>query len=315
MEMPVRIGLVLPSKGNGAGPECLDAAAETATRLGWSSVWVTDHMYVARGDESDEYGWMLEALTTLAWVAARHDGLRLGTSVIVPAMRDAPQLAKEIATIDVLSGGRLTVGVGVGDVGDLPEWANLGKADRMKVRGAYLDETIALWRHLWSGNLDRFEGRFLTLDNYNYLPLPAQGSGLPIWSGGRSDRAITRAATLCDGYHASQTGPLDLAPRIPALREQSAAVGRPMPALSIRTRVRFGGAPKQYYSLCGSAQDMTSDLHSFTRLGVEELVVVLDAVAPEAVVREAERFERDVVAPYRAMLLQEAAVLRDQGPM
>jgi probable F420-dependent oxidoreductase len=300
MEIPVRIGLVLPSKGNGAGPESLDAAAETATRLGWSSVWVTDHMYVARGDEADEYGWMLEALTTLAWVAARHDRLRLGTSVIVPAMRDAPQLAKELATIDVLSGGRLTVGVGVGDVADLPEWSNLGKADRMQVRGAYLDETIALWRHLWGGGLERFDGRFLTLDNYTYLPLPVQGGRLPIWSGGRSERAITRAATLCDGYHASQTGPTDLAPRIPALQEQSAAAGRPMPALSIRTRVRFDASPKQYYSLCGPASAMVDDLREFTRLGVEELVVVLEAVRPEDIAREAERFQREVVAPFLA---------------
>ena len=311
----MRIGLVLPSKGHGAGPESLDAAAEVAARLGWSSVWTTDHMLVPPGDESTEYGWILEGLTTLAWVGARHPGLRLGTSVIVPAMRDAPQLAKELATIDVLSGGRLVVGVGVGDTGDLPEWTNLGKADRMGVRGAYLDESIALWRHLWSGRTDAFTGRFHQLDGYTFLPVPAQGAGLPILCGGRSDRAITRAATLGDGYHASQTGPDDLRPRIPLLRERADAAGRPMPALSIRTRVRFDAAPARYYSLCGSPRSMVADLVAFDGLGVGELVVVLDPVEPAALVAAAERFEHEVVAPYRATIREESEALREQYSM
>jgi len=202
----VRIGLILPSKGGGTGPESLDAAAETAVRLGWTSVWVTDHMMVSRGAEADEYGTILEAMTALTWVGARHPSLTLGTSVLVPAMRDAVQLAKEIATLDVLTGGRLIVGVGVGDEGDIPEYANLGKADRFRVRGAYLDETIALWRHLWSGGIEPFEGRFHRLEDYMFLPLPTQGDRLPIWSGGRSARAVTRAATLSDGYHATRAG-------------------------------------------------------------------------------------------------------------
>jgi alkanesulfonate monooxygenase SsuD/methylene tetrahydromethanopterin reductase-like flavin-dependent oxidoreductase (luciferase family) len=312
----VRIGLVLPSKGHGAGPASLDAACETAARLGWSSVWVTDHMLVPRGDETDEYGWILEAVTTLAWVGARHPGLRLGTSVVVPAMRDAPQLAKELATLDVLTDGRLTVGVGVGDTGDIPEWTNLGKADRHSVRGAYLDETIALWRHLWGGRTEPFEGRFHQLEDFTFLPLPPQGDRLPIVSGGRSDRAVTRAATLCDGYHASQTGPDDLRPRIPLLRERSAAAGRPMPTLSIRTRVKFDAAPSSsYYTLCGSPRQMTADLVAFDRLGVADLVVVLDGVDPEALAREAERFERDVVVPYRTQVREEADAVREQYSM
>ena len=311
----MRIGLILPSKGQGAGPESLDAACETAARLGWSSVWVTDHMLVPSGDEADEYGWILEALTSLTWVAARHGSLRLGTSVVVPAMRSAPQLAKELATIDVLSGGRLTVGVGVGDDGDLPEWTNLGVADRMRVRGAYLDESIALWRHLWAGRTDPFEGRFHQLRDFTFLPLPPQGDRLPIWSGGRSDRAVTRAATLTDGYHASQTGPDDLAARLPLLRERAASVGRPMPVLSIRTRVRFDEAPARYYTLCGSARSMTADLLRFDELGVQELTVVLDAVTPEAIAAAADRFDRDVVAPYREAVREREAAERETYSM
>jgi alkanesulfonate monooxygenase SsuD/methylene tetrahydromethanopterin reductase-like flavin-dependent oxidoreductase (luciferase family) len=311
----VRIGLVLPSKGDGAGPESLDAAAETAARLGWTSVWVTDHMLVPPGDEADEYGWILEALTTLAWVGGRHEGLRLGTSVVVPAMRDAPQLAKELATIDVLTGGRLIVGVGVGDPGDVREWTSLGKADRLRTRGAYLDETIALWRHLWSGRTDPFDGRFHQLEDYTFRPLPPQGERLPIWSGGRSDRAVARAATLTDGYHASQTGPADLRERWPRLCEQAAAAGRPRPTLSIRARVKFGRAPGPIYSLTGTARSMIDDLMAFDLLGVDDLIVVLEGNEPEVVRDAAERFDREVVRPYRAAKREQDEAVREQYSM
>jgi probable F420-dependent oxidoreductase len=311
----VRIGLILPSMGDGAGPASLDAAADIAQELGWASIWTTDHMLVPPGDEAREYGWILECLTSLAWVAGRHPSLRIGTSVVIPAMRDAPQLAKELATVDVLSGGRLTVGVGVGDRTDLPEWSNLGRGQRMDQRGAYLDETITLWRHLWAGRTDPFEGRFHQLTDYVFRPLPVQGASLPIWSGGRSERAVQRAATLADGYHASQTGPDDLRPRVPLLREQAQAAKRPMPTISIRSRVRFDRPPGPVYSLSGSAASMVRDLLAFDELGVAELVVVLGAVDPDELRALARRFDREVVAAYRSAQREIADATREQHAM
>lgn len=311
----MRIGMILPSMGDGAGPESLDAAAAIAAELGWASVWTTDHMLVPPGDEAREYGWILECLTALAWVAGRHPSLRIGTSVVVPAMRDAPQLAKELATIDVLSHGRLTVGVGAGDRTDLPEWSNLGRAERMEVRGAYLDESIALWRHLWGGRNDPFEGRFHRLRDVVFQPLPTQGAALPIWSGGRSERAVQRAATLADGYHASQTGPDDLRPRVPVLRDLARAAGRPMPTISIRTRVRFDRPTGPTYSLSGSAASMVRDLLAFDELGVAELVVVLGVAEPDELRAVARRFEQDVVAAYRSAKRELADAAREQHSM
>ena len=311
----MRFGLILPTLGHGAGAEGLEAAAEVVTRLGWSSVWVTDHMIIAPSEESTEYGWILEALTSLAWVGARHPTVRLGTSVMVPAMRDAPQLAKELATIDYLSGGRLTVGVGVGDAHDAPEWANLGKADRMSLRGAYLDETIALWRHLWSGSTEPFRGRFHELESFVFAPLPPQGARLPIWCGGRSERAMNRAAKLSDGYHASQTGPDDLRQRLPFLAERRRELGLPRLALSIRARVRFGAERGPVYALSGSARDMVADLAAFDELGVDELVVVLEGVSPEKVVQSAERFDAEVIHPWRRAKREREDVVREQYSM
>jgi alkanesulfonate monooxygenase SsuD/methylene tetrahydromethanopterin reductase-like flavin-dependent oxidoreductase (luciferase family) len=294
----MRFGLILPTMGRPATPAAVDRAAGEASRLGWSSVWVTDHMLVARGDEADTYGSILEALTTLAWVAGRHAGLRIGTSAVIPAMRDAPQLAKELATIDALSDGRLIVAAGVGDRSDEPEWANLGKTDRLAVRGAYLDESIALWRHLWAGRTEPFEGRFHRLDSFVFDPLPPQGAALPIWTGGRSDAAVARAGTLADGYHASQTGPADLRNRWPAVLERARSAGRPRPTLSVRSRVRFDAPAGAVYSLHGTARAMIDELLAFDEIGVDELVVVFESTAQGAIESAMQRFQREVVEPY-----------------
>ncbi len=311
----MRFGLILPTMGHTVGAEEVDRAAGLAADLGWSSVWVTDHMMVSPGPEASTYGSILEALTTLAWVAGRHDSLRLGTSVVIPAMRDAPQLAKELATIDVLSGGRLIVGVGVGDRSDATEWANLGKLDRMSQRGAYLDETIAMWRHLWAGRTEPFEGRFHQLGSYVFDPLPAQGSALPIWTGGRSDAAVTRAATLCDGYHASQTGPNDLRERWPILVQRARATGRPAPTLSVRCRVRFDQPAGPVYSLHGTPRAMLDELLALDEIGVDELVVVFEGGTRLDLQSEMNRFDTDVIGTYRAAKRERAEAVREEYSM
>lgn len=295
----MRIGLILANKGDGAGAESLDAGAEAAERLGWTSVWVTDHLMVPGGPEQTEYGWILEAMTALTYVAARHEQVKLGTSVVVPAMRDAPLLAKQLATLDLLCDGRLIVGVGASDKGDLSEYSNLGKRDRFEHRGRYLDESIALWRHLWSGSTEPFHGEFHDLEDYTFKPLPPQGAGIPIWCGGRSGRALRRTVELADGYHAAQTGPQHLEQRLPELARLVAKAGRPLPTVSVRARVRFDKPPLDVYSLHGDAGAMVEELIAFARVGTEELIVVLDAVEPREIVAQAERFEEDVVVPFR----------------
>jgi alkanesulfonate monooxygenase SsuD/methylene tetrahydromethanopterin reductase-like flavin-dependent oxidoreductase (luciferase family) len=295
----MRFGLVLPSIGPGTGPAALEAAASACEEHGWTSVWVTDHVLVPRGPEEAEYGSLLEAICALTWVAARFGELTVGTSVIVPALRDAPLLAKQLATLDILTGGRLIVGVGVSDPHDDVEYANLGKSDRFHSRGAYLDEAIALWRHLWSGRTDPFRGEFHQLTDYCFAPLPPQGAAIPIWSGGRSQRAVRRAAELADGYHAAQTGPEHLRGRLPQLIEAVSRTGRKLPSLSVRARVRFDAGPGPVYSICGSHEAMTRELLEFASLGVDDLVLVLPSSVPADVSALAARFATEVIEPYR----------------
>jgi probable F420-dependent oxidoreductase len=285
-------GICLPNFPAGSSPEGIDAAAEVAERLGWSTCWTTDHVLVDHANEG-EYGRIYEAILTLAWVGARHARIRLGTSVIVVPPRDAVLLGKELASLDSLTGGRVVAGVGVG--WNRQEFANMGKADRFHIRGAYLDEAIRLWRHLWSGSAEPFRGRFHDLHDFVFGPLPDQGAALPIYVGGRAEPALRRAGRVADGYHSSATGPSAYAERVPIIRAAAEEAGRPIPTLTARARVRLGEPPaKGSYAMRGAPDEVAADVRAFADLGVTHLALSFAATDPEGVVAAAERFHREV---------------------
>lgn len=290
----MEIGLVLPTIGTGTSRQSLEEGARLAADMGWSSVWVTDHLVVPPGEEAEEYGTILEAIVSLTHVAALYPDLRIGTSVIVPPMRSPVVLAKQFATMDELSQGRLVVGVGVANRSDLPEFRNLGMEHRMEHRGAFVDETIRMWRHLWSGNTEPFEGEFFSLKEFVFLPLPPQRDGLPIWTGGRSERALRRAIELADGYHAARTGPDDVVEKRAALEKLAEEYGRPLPTISVRARVRFDEAPLDVYSMCGSEHEIAREIARFAEAGTDHLIVVLGETDPARIRAKGERFQRAV---------------------
>jgi probable F420-dependent oxidoreductase len=293
----MRYGLCLPNFTNLASPEAIDAAAATAERLGWEAVWTTDHVLVDNSDDAADYRLTYDAIQTLAWVGSRYPTVRLGTSVIVVPQRNAVVLAKELATLDALSGGRVIAGVGVG--WSEREFANLAMGDRFRVRGAYLEETIVLWRHLWAGSAEPFVGRFHELRDYVFGPLPVHGAGLPIWIGGRVEAALERTGRLADGYHASAASPEALARRIPVIRAAADAAARPMPKLSARVRVAFDEpvrvAEPRPYAMRGSAGDVAAEVAKFEALGVEHLALFFEVASVERLVAAAERFDAEVV--------------------
>ncbi|HXU86623.1 MAG TPA: TIGR03619 family F420-dependent LLM class oxidoreductase [Verrucomicrobiae bacterium] len=293
----MRYGLCLPNYTALASPEAIDAAAATAERLGWDSVWTTDHVLVDSSDGASEYRTNFDVLGTLAWVGARYPTVRLGTSVIVVPQRNAVVVAKEIASLDALSGGRVIAGIGVG--WSETEFANLAMSERFAVRGAYVEETVALWRHLWAGSGAPFEGRFHRLSDYIFGPLPAQGAGLPIWIGGRADAALERAGRLADGYHSSAASPESFARRIPVIRAAAEAAGRPMPLLSARVHVAWDepvrSAEPRTYAMRGSAEDVAAEVAKWAELGVEHLALVFDADSVESLVAAIERFDSEVI--------------------
>jgi len=285
-------GLVLPSLGAGASREGIIAAVEAAERHGFTDVWTTDHILVDSAS-ADDYGRLYEAVTTLAWIAGLSREIRLGTSVIVVPMRNAVVLAKELATVDALSEGRLIVGLGVG--WNAAEFAKVGVADLFHQRGAYLDETIAVCRHLWSGSREPFSGGFFQFDDFVFEPLPAQGANVPIWIGARDERALRRVGRVADGYHASATSPAAYEPRIPVIRAAAQAAGRPMPLLSARARVELDAEAESFYTMHGSPADVAAEIRAYADLGVSHLALTFGSRDPEGLTRAVDRFVAEVV--------------------
>jgi len=284
-------GLALPNFSDGASREGIGAGAEIAERLGWSTVWTTDHILVPTAD-AIEYGQIYEAILSLAWIGARYSNVRLGTSVVVIPQRNAVLVAKELATLDALTCGRVIAGIGGG--WNEKEYANLGLADRFRVRGAYIEETVALWRHLWSGSTEPFRGRFHQFEDFAFGPLPDQGERLPILIGGRATAAIERAGRIADGYHSSMTSPTQYAERVPILRETADAAGRPMPWLTARVRVVFGPGSDKVYAIRGTPDEMAEDVRAYGALGVEHLALWFGTTDPEELEVRAERFAHEV---------------------
>jgi hypothetical protein len=170
-----------------------------------------------------------------------------------------------------------------------------------KRRGAYLDESIRLWRHLWSGSSEPFRGRFHQFDDFVFGPLPAQRDSLPIWVGGRSEAALRRAGALGDGYHSSMSSPSQFAVRVPVVRQAAEAVGREMPVLSARVRVRFGsvGNTGASYVMAGTAEQMMTEVEAFAGCGVGLLVMGFGETDAQKSVAAIERFDREVVQELR----------------
>jgi probable F420-dependent oxidoreductase len=164
------------------------ATAERAEAQGWDSLWVGDHVAFTIP--------IYDPLIQLAMLGAYSKKLRLGTSVYLLPLRHPVPVAKQVATLDRMLGGRLEFGVGVG--GEFPnEYAACGVP--LRERGARLGEGIELLRRLWSGESVTHEGRFYPLKDVRMLPPPAQRE-LPIYCGGRNDAALARIGRLADGW-------------------------------------------------------------------------------------------------------------------
>jgi probable F420-dependent oxidoreductase len=194
----VHLGVILPNYGEGASPDGVRAVAEAAEELGFDSVWATEHIIV--GPEGvDPYGTVLEPFATLAWLAGLTSRVELGTSITLVALHNPIRLAKEVATVQLLSGRPFHLGVGTGWHED--EYRFLGVDFRG--RGRRVDEALHVLKALWAGERS-YEGERWSFEDATSLPLPAQRP--EIWVGGASDRAVRRAREFGDVWHPSRTG-------------------------------------------------------------------------------------------------------------
>jgi probable F420-dependent oxidoreductase len=192
----VHFGVILPNYGRHASVDDIRRVAELAEELGFDSVWTTEHIIV--GPEAvDPYGRVYDPLVTLGWIAGWTDRIGLGTSIVLVPLHNPMHLAKEAATLQELSGGRFTLGVGMGWHKD--EFDFMGVA--FEGRGRRADEAIRIMRALWSGERD-FEGEHWKFHDATFEPRPSPQP--EIWVGGSSPRALRRARELGDAWHPSR---------------------------------------------------------------------------------------------------------------
>jgi probable F420-dependent oxidoreductase len=202
----MKFGLFGLHKGENTTPDALTRRARAAEEAGFESIWVGDHIALPEDAQDDAHDPRLEALVTLAHLAAVTERVRLAVGVIVLPQRQPVLLAKQLTSIDVLSKGRLIVGFGVGDVE--AELRALG-ASRAE-RGARTDEYLAAMRTLWDEPRPEFEGRFVAFSGVFQRPRPIQHPHPPIVFGGSSPAAYRRARAA-GAWYAWETSPEQVA--------------------------------------------------------------------------------------------------------
>jgi probable F420-dependent oxidoreductase len=211
----MQFGIHLPHIGRKAGPDSLRRAAIQAEELGFDDVWVSEHIIVPADAAYPPSANFWDPVLTLTWAASVTARVRLGTSVLVLPLRHPLPLAKELSTLQNLSGGRLILGAGVGWLE--AEFDALGVP--FKERGRRMDEGIAMMRAVWTQDPVTFESKWIPAAIEKMRSQPQPVAPIPIWIGGSSDAAIRRALRL-DGWHGSRISPEAAAGVVKRLRAE-----------------------------------------------------------------------------------------------
>lgn len=262
----MKFGIVLPNYGPGASRLSIVDTAHAAERLGYDSVWVTDHLALPRED-AERFGKIFEAVSTLGFLAGCTSRIRLGISALVLPQRNPVEVAKELATLDALSGGRLILAAGIG--WSQGEYDNLGY--KFHNRGRRMDEALKVLRTLWRGNkLVSFQGKYYNFNEVAFEPPPVQAGGPPIWVAGDSPPALKRAIYYADGWHPHMRTPEELAL---AMEKARPLIGQRPFTISLRMRAAFTPQPDPEIQLSGMPEDMISLLTAFQSAGAQYAIL------------------------------------------
>lgn len=261
--------------GENPGADGSLIVAEEAERLGFDSVWVHDHVimpsgvtsrypYNATGDSPfrvDQF--IYDPITMMAAIAARTSRVLIGTSVLVVPYRNPIVLAKELATIDRISHGRVILGIGVGWMAE--EFEALGIGELYPKRGSVTDEWMAVCINLWTQTgPSSFSGRWVEYKDVGANPLPVQKPHIPIWVGGKTPAAMRRVARYGNGYHTITSTPAEVATEIGLVRAEMEKAGRNPDDLAISMLWSGLGTP--------GTDELVTTLGNYERAGMHHLV-------------------------------------------
>ena len=308
----MQFGLHLGLRGPAGKPDSLARMARRAEAAGYGYLGVSDHVVIARNPGTaypytkdgrwfaEDTGECLEQVTTVGFLAAATERIRLLTSVMVLGHRPPMLAAKMLATADVLSGGRLTLGVGVGWLQE--EFALLPHAPEFASRGRAANETLEAFRNLWTEPAPAYAGEHVAFDNLLFSPKPAQKPHPPIWIGGESPAAQRRAGRLGDAWY-----PLGNHPRwrfntperyaagLAQVRETAEEAGRPPPTGSLYAMWIMPGETVlddegNRRSFTGDRTAIRDDLAAFAEAGLDTLIVGYESPDEDTCTRRLEAF-------------------------
>ena len=297
----MKIGFGAPIAGAWATPGYLAAFSEQAEEAGYASLWTFQRLLVPEGSGMEPvYLSVLDPMVALGYAAARTSRIRLGVAILNLPFVSPAYLAKQATTVDVLSGGRLDLGLGIGWMPE--EFAATGASTAR--RGARTEEYLAVLRTLWADEVSSFDGEFYTIPAGRQDPRPVQEPGPPVLLGGMSRPAMERAGRIAEGWITSSRADLTkISDAVGVISEAAAAAGRDPDAVRIICRgVVLAGAlnaeakgPDGRRLLSGSYAQIREDAAWLAEQGVTELFYDLNwdpqvgnpSVAPEAAAERA----------------------------
>jgi len=311
-------GFPIPARGHLSSAENIHALATHGEALGFAYVAIPDHVVIPRAIASPypynrdrrmtgaESGDCMEPLALMAWLAAATTRIRLLTSVMVVPHRPPVLAAKMLATIDVLSRGRVTVGCGAGWMAE--EFAAIG-APPFRERGKVTDEYLAIFRELWTADAPRFAGRYASFEDISFLPRPVQKPHPPLWIGGESPAALRRAARVGDAWYpigVNPEFPLDSIERYRAavarLREEAERIGRDPSSIELAYWANWSHEARGVTNDAGQRQLLTgddaavvADLAALREAGVAHCLVNFQRETLGASLDSMARFAADIV--------------------
>jgi probable F420-dependent oxidoreductase len=289
----MKFGVCIPNFGNNANKLTIDKVAESAERFEYDSIWTTDHIIVPKKERT--YVNTYESISTLAYLSAKTENILLGTSIIVLPLRDPIILAKEIATIDNLSEGRVILGIGVGWLRE--EFVFLKKD--FQNRGKIADENIKTMKEIWMKEEIEYK---IDEETVNFVSLPKPIKIPKILIGGNSKRAIKRAAKIGDGWFPVGMHYDDIRKGREILNKLS-PYSKP---IFLRILVNVGGRKIMYkgttgelrVSLGGSDSEIINDLEKYKKSGVIHVACWFGEVNVEEFIERMRKF-KEIINVFR----------------
>ncbi len=280
----MKIGCFVPQMGPAASPDNLVKAAQKAEELGYDCVWVTDRLlfpvnpktaYAGSPDGKlpDVYKIVYEPLDALVWVAAHTKKIGIGTSVLDMPFYNAITLARRASTIDVLSGGRLRLGFGLGWSQDEYEATD---ADASK-RGVRADEFLQVLKEIWTKDPAEFKGKYFNLAKSHINPKPVQKPHPPIYLAAFAPAALKRVARFADGWHPVGLPVQAMQAMWAGIQGMAKDAGRDPKALklSVRGNLQLSDSPlgEGRWIFAGSKDEVKQDVAAVRELGADELAL------------------------------------------